>query len=408
MPPTPVPYSAPAPSTAPMPPPAPGLRTAHWYTWGVVAYFVIVVGIGIGWDGYWHATHRFDTFFSPPHIFIYANVLITALLVANLTFRPRLRPWFGPGFRVFPFPFEVPGPLFLTGSGLVLLGLAGGLDFLWHTNFGLDETNWSTPHAMIGWALCLTTLGLISCRLALRGYLPLHWYSALVLGGLALTFSAAPFLGPFHERATPAVVSAIAHIPVLLGQASAQHAFRIALAWDLTRTSPVFLLLASLWAGTVLAFARQLDRRGWLYLLVFALYTLATLISSHRAALRLDHLLGTHIAQMSAAWLPIPLLAPAALLTMLILIGVPDRISWPIAGVAFAACVYAIWGVGVYPAALIALAAPLALLGLAAGEWAYRTLSQPTRERAWLLVGVCATVPFIVGCVDLYLRFNTP
>jgi hypothetical protein len=290
----------------------------------------------------------------------------------------------------------------------VLLGLAGGLDFLWHTNFGLDETNWSTPHAMIGCGLCLTMLGLISCRLALRRYLPLHWYSALVLGGLALAFSAAPFMGPFHERAIPAVVSAIAHIPVLLAQPAAQHAFRIALTWDLTRTSPFFLLLASLWAGAVLAFIRRLDRRPWLFLLLFTLYTVLTLASAHSEARRLDRLLGVHLAQSPAAWLPIPLLIPAALLTMLILIGVPDRIAWPLAGLAFAACVYAIWGIGVYPAALIALAAPLALLGHAAGEWVYRTLTQPTRERAWLLVGLCATIPFLVGCLDLYFRFNTP
>lgn len=408
MPPAPTQYYAPAPAAAPAPPQAPGLRTAHWYVWGVAAYFITAVGIGVGWDGYWHATHRFDTFFSPPHIFIYANVLIVAALVANLTFRSRLRAWFGPGFRVFPFPFAVPGPLFITGSGLVLLGVAGGLDFLWHTNFGLDETNWSTPHAMIGWGLCLTILGLISCRLALRRYLPLHWYSALVLGGLALTFTVAPFMGPFHERAIPAVVSAIAQIPVLLSQPAPQHAFRIALTWDLTRTSPIFLLLSALWAGTVLALIRRIDPRAWLYLLLFVVYTVLTLASAHNEALRLDRLLGTHLAPDAAAWLPIPILVPAALLTALILIGVPDRIAWPFAGLAFAACVYAIWGVGVYPAVLVALAAPLALLGLATGEWAYRTLSQPSRERAWLLVGVCATVPFVVGCVDLYLRFNTP
>src|SRR5579871_5436621 len=119
----PVPYAYAPPPAAPTSPPMPGLRTAHWYSWGIVAYFVTAVALGVSWDGYWHATHRFDTFFSPPHIFIYANVLITALLVANLTFRSRLRAWFGPGWRVFPFPFAMPGPLFLTGSGLVLLGI---------------------------------------------------------------------------------------------------------------------------------------------------------------------------------------------------------------------------------------------------------------------------------------------
>ena len=88
MPPAPTQYAAPAPS-APPAHRAPGLRAAHWYVWGVVAYFVTAVGIGIDWDGYWHATHRFDTFFSPPHLFIYTNILITAALVVVAAARGR-------------------------------------------------------------------------------------------------------------------------------------------------------------------------------------------------------------------------------------------------------------------------------------------------------------------------------
>ena len=86
------PQSAAFPHTAQPTPPG-GLRTAHWYIWGLIAYFVTFVGLS--WDGAWHAMHRFDSFFSPPHVFVYANAIITIRLVANLTFRARLRQWFG-------------------------------------------------------------------------------------------------------------------------------------------------------------------------------------------------------------------------------------------------------------------------------------------------------------------------
>src|SRR5262249_44632776 len=173
-------------------------------------------------------------------------------------------------------------------------------------------------------------------------------------------------------------------------------------------TNPVFIPLSALWAGAVLAFARRLDRRAWVFLVLFASYSVVVLASSRREALQLDALLGTHLASRPAAWLPLPVLAPAAALVLLILAGVPDLIAWPVAGAIFGGCVFLIWGTAPLSVALIMLAAPVALVGYSAGEWAYHTLSRPTNERAWLLVFASAVVPFAVGSIDLFLRTHTP
>src|SRR5690349_4495441 len=92
-------------------------RRAEILLWIALAFFLAGVGIGTGWDRRWHASHPFEDFWSPPHLFIYTNVLLSAALVVYLTFQPRLRAAFGDG-RSLPFVgFEVPYALMLLGAG---------------------------------------------------------------------------------------------------------------------------------------------------------------------------------------------------------------------------------------------------------------------------------------------------
>src|SRR5262245_859839 len=67
--------------------------------------------------------------------------------------------------------------------------------------------------------------------------------------------------------------------------APAQHTFRIYPDWNLTRTNPLFIPLSTLWASTLLAFVRRLDRRAWVFLLLFTAHTAIALSSSHHEAL---------------------------------------------------------------------------------------------------------------------------
>lgn len=398
------------PLTAPPDPALPGdpagparARRLLWWTCGL---FILTIGIGRAWDAYWHVTRAFDTFFSPPHLFVYAMTVFLALLVTFMIFSRAFRLWFGAGFRVAPLPFAVPGALIILAGGFAILALAGLLDSIWHTRFGLDETAWSTPHAMIGWALLVAALGFVACRLALRPYRPLSWRTAVLLGYLILGFSAAPFLGPFYGNTTPGRVRAVAAIPVLAAQPEAQHTFRIYLDWGLTRANPVLIPLGALWAGAALALVRGLDRRPWVVLTTTGLWSLLALLGERRSARRLDQLLP--VSDDPASWLPLPLFLAALALVMALEIDLSERWAWAAAGVIFGLAVFLAWGAHPLAALLVIVAAPAMVCGARLGQWSYRALERPlaSHVRRLLLAGV--GVPLVVGIIDLALRAATP
>jgi hypothetical protein len=387
-----------------------GVGRANGLLWLAIVLELAVVGIGLPADRGWHATHVFDGFFSPPHIFIYASAVADATVVASMVFAPQVRLHFGPGFHLPPFRFLIPGPLMLAGGGLVTLALAGGMDSIWHTLFGLDETGWSAPHAMIGWGLLMIFLGFVACRLALRPARQLRWYTVLFFGFLLIGFSATPFMGPLFANTTPERVQAISHVPVVVAQAAARHTFRIYLTWNITRTNPTFVPLAALWGGAALALLRRLDRRAWMLIATTVLWTLLTLSGDHSDARRLDtYFRVTNFAAHPANWLPLPLL-PAALTFLLArLARVPERWAWLPAGLVYGFLVVAIWGpYRPLGGLLILVAAPLLLAGASLGTWIFGVLERPSYGRVWTLLLLGVAVPLVTGVVDLYLRLNTP
>jgi hypothetical protein len=151
--------------TAPTPPDA--ARRALRQLWLVVAVVVFDVAVGGGWDAAYHRTEPFDGFFSPPHLFIYSLATVALALVARLVLKRELREQFGAPVPIrLPFGsgrgrvlIEVPAGLVLLAGGMAGLALAAPLDAIWHTRFGLDETPWSLPHAMLGTALLMIGLG---------------------------------------------------------------------------------------------------------------------------------------------------------------------------------------------------------------------------------------------------------
>jgi hypothetical protein len=286
--------------------------------------------------------------------------------------------------------------------------LAGLLDDVWHSNFGLDETGWSTPHAMIGWGLLATVLGFICCRLALAPHRPLRWYTRLLLGWLALAFSARPFIGPLESNISPAALQAIRTLPVLLAQPAAQHTLRIYLAWNLTRANPLYLALAALWAGAALAFLRRLDQRTWLFLLTALLVALVGMLDGLARVQGLDRAFHLQLVRSPATWLPAPLFPAALALALAERLGAGRRSAWLVAGVAFALLSLLIWGHSVAALVMALAAVPLFGAGAWLGGWCYRTVARPERGRVWLALAAGVALPFAVGAVDLYLRTVTP
>lgn len=102
---------------------------------------------GIYWDEAWHTDVGRDTFWSPPHLFVYGGVLMVGVAVATWT-------WIGlrqGGIR---------RPMVIALAGTVLTLASGPIDEWWHVAFGRDAVVWSPPHmaALTGVVLLVGSL----------------------------------------------------------------------------------------------------------------------------------------------------------------------------------------------------------------------------------------------------------
>ncbi|MDX2138523.1 MAG: hypothetical protein SF123_10550, partial [Chloroflexota bacterium] len=306
---------------------------------------VVIVGAWAGttWDRIWHATVPFDGFWSPPHIVVYVTVASVSFIIMGLVFSAPLRRAFGRGFDVIILPFKVPGSLFILSGGLVLLSLAGAVfDNLWHTAFGLNETGWSFPHAMIGTSLMVVAFGFVSCRLAMQPVKPMPWFTTLLLASLTATMIFNIVLGPIGGNRTPESVSFFfSYIPALASQDSSQAVYRIYDTWNLNRTHPALLLLAPLALGIVLGWVRQLDARWWMTLLIMALIYL--LDSGNRD---FGDLIAQYVPEFArdANWRALPVMIPTLAVLILPRLRMGERLSYALAGILFALLIFNIWG----------------------------------------------------------------
>ncbi|HYM16586.1 MAG TPA: hypothetical protein VEZ14_13600 [Dehalococcoidia bacterium] len=373
-------------------------RQASKRLWWSLAFFFISFGVGTSWDRAWHATHVFDDFYSPPHLFIYSTFAISALIFATLAFSPERRAWYGDDMRVPVLGWQMPAAIVLAGCGFATIAIAGALDDVWHTNFGLDETNWSTPHAMLGWGILLTWSGFLACRHALRPHIPISRPFIAVAGLITLSLTTSILLGALGKDATPDMVRHIAALPPLQASSQAQHTFRILLTWNLTRTNPLFVPAAAAAAGVALACIRGLTRSTWMFLAVAAVATLFGLTGGHRTASYF------HLAGDARNWLPIPFVAAAIVFVCAKQLRRSDTTSWLLAGLAFSALVASWWGPG---PALALLAAPAMPLGAYAGARLYRAIEHPSAASVRVMAATAVAVPALLGLLDLYLRWHT-
>jgi hypothetical protein len=355
------------------------LATAYRLLWLAVFFDVLAFGVGFEWDRRWHATHAFEDFFSPPHLFIYSMHLWATITLAYLAFTPALRRWFGPTFRLPLVPFPIPGPIGLAGAGFAVVALAGVFDAIWHTTFGLDETSWSFPHSMLGWGLFLAFLGITSCRVALRDWRPVGWASAVVFGFLVLAVSVERFAGPLANNLSPEVIRLIARIPVLAAEPDFQHTTRIYLAADVHRSNPLFVPLVSLSVGMGLGLLRSFDGRWWLTVGLTALLTRSTTF--------------------------IPLIVAGLVLA----VGGDRQGSpavWFLAAAGFAVTTAVIWE-GTLGGVLVGTL--LFILGSLLADGIWRVVAAPTRGGVLALTALAGlAMPALTGTIDLILRARIP
>lgn len=111
--------------------------------------------LGIYWDIAWHIDKGRDSFFSPPHNFIYGAMLIVLITAVYTLVRDR---------RQSPLHFKWASLRLQPGMIIVALGAAITLFFapaddLWHRLFGADITLWAPMHLIGLLGLTLATLG---------------------------------------------------------------------------------------------------------------------------------------------------------------------------------------------------------------------------------------------------------
>src|SRR5438132_9210070 len=118
---------------------------AYRALWVAVIFDFLAFGVGFDLDRRWHATHPFEDFFSPPHLFIYTMHFLATMTLAYVAFSPSLRAVFGEGFRLFPLPFAVPGPIAFAGAGFLVTALAGVFDGICPPPSALAKRPWPFP-----------------------------------------------------------------------------------------------------------------------------------------------------------------------------------------------------------------------------------------------------------------------
>ena len=393
------------------------LTWAYRLLWLTLIIFFASTAIGKLWDRVWHATIRFDTFWSAPHLFVFIMTVVSGLLIAAIAFTPCLQSWFGPSIQVPILKLKFAGSLIILGAGLIMLSLTIMLDNFWHTTYGLDETQWSMPHCMLGWCWLTIILGFISARLAFRTHRPINWLTRTMIALLILEFLCPAILGPYYLMYSPNLIHALASIPIVRGEPSAQHMYRIYLHYGLTRqTSPLFIPFVALFAGAAMALLRKLDARARIFIVAPLLWSITlmardwyTLFFLHYDGIKhITNILPVLIKEPSL-WLPIPLFVAVVTFSLLRRSSLREGRVFALSGLIFGICTFFIWHSANWMVLLAIPAAATMVLGAWLGKWIYQVIEKPRLETLLrLLLTTCAQIPAVLGVIDLVMRRTTP
>ena len=153
---------------------------------------VILVTLGGQLDVSWHRSIGRDSFFTPPHMMVYACGLLAAISCGFLLIASTLNPLYrDTSIRVF--GLRAPTGVFLTTwGGLVMLSSAP-FDNWWHNAYGLDVQVASPPHIVLlagTWAVAQGTLLLAAAQMnrarSLGSEEPSHRRLFLFIGALCV------------------------------------------------------------------------------------------------------------------------------------------------------------------------------------------------------------------------------
>jgi hypothetical protein len=186
----------------------------------------VVSLVGLTWDVQWHSDVGPDTFFTLPHLFIYAGSAIAGLasLVVVLTTtaaarrgRPVDARVGGRAVGVFGRTFSAPVGYLVSGVGAALFLLYGLWDQWWHGLYGFDAVIASPPHIGLLLSITVTMVGTVMVFAAARER---RWgtVGVFVTLGVLLAFSTVTAIGlqPLEGGVVDSITVGTAFLSVLL------------------------------------------------------------------------------------------------------------------------------------------------------------------------------------------------
>ncbi|MFB9759024.1 hypothetical protein [Ectobacillus funiculus] len=116
--------------------------------------FALTALSGGYWDVWWHVMKLVETFYTLPHLVIYASIFLSGITVLGVVFiRLRKIGSFSPA------KIKEAKSLALIGAGSVIQLIAGISDDIYHNLVGFDITIWSPPHLLVIFGGVLLLLG---------------------------------------------------------------------------------------------------------------------------------------------------------------------------------------------------------------------------------------------------------
>ncbi|AYF76717.1 hypothetical protein D7D52_26135 [Nocardia yunnanensis] len=155
------------------------LTLRPWLPAAILFTASITFSIGSTWDIQWHSDVGPDTFFTLPHLFIYASAAVagftglTVILVTSAAGRAGRRvdgELGGPGIGVFGRTFTAPLGYMVASLGAASFLLYGLWDLWWHSLYGFDAVIDSPPHIGLFLSSTVISVGTVIVFAAARAH----------------------------------------------------------------------------------------------------------------------------------------------------------------------------------------------------------------------------------------------